>query len=267
MARRALLCLTMFSMNLWAVQSIPLPSEIMNGLKNPDQSFPDVFVKREDRTTKEDVKSSHIPTTGYEMNNATSYILWEGNNHEIVSPTTPLAEHREANSLGSFGRNKLTLIDKNSQRIVDLKARSESESEIGHGSSSEEPKRDYPTVSLRVKKPKGFDSNSSADETGSEKTQEDTGSSESPSNNSSNEIQGLTIPSETEEEGGSPCPSVPATWTPYITDRELQCVVNPHWLKFDPPSHLSHLVLAAIYIVILIVGCFGNGLVIYLFAR
>lgn len=262
MARRALLCLTMFSINFWVVQSIPLRLEIQSGLKNPGKSF---HFKREGRAINENVGSHHVPTTGYEMNNATSYVLWERSTDEMTSPTTPLAEHRETNSLGSFGRNKLTLIDKNSERIVDAKLRSGSESQIDHSGNLEEPKQDFTKGSSRMNKPKTFENNDDDGETRRNK-QEDIESTESLDKNSSNEVQGLSVTSETEE-GGAPCPTVPATWTPYITDREIQCVVNPHWLEFDPPSHLSHLVLAAIYIIILIVGCFGNGLVIYLFAR
>ncbi|XP_047485265.1 uncharacterized protein LOC125036587 isoform X2 [Penaeus chinensis] len=264
MARRALLCLTMFSINFWAVQGIPLPLEIQTGLKNPGKSFPAVFIKREGSAINENVRSHHVPTTGYKMNNATSYVLWERSADEMASPTTPLAEPRETNLLGSFGRNKLKLIDKNSERIVDAKVRSDFESEIDHSNNLEEPQRDFTKGSPRVNKPNTFENNDDDGETW-RNTQEDIESTESPDTNSSDEVQGLTVTRETEE-GGAPCPTVPATWTPYITDRELQCVVNPHWLEFDPPSHLSHLVLGAIYIIILIVGCFGNGLVIYLFA-
>lgn len=256
----------MFSTNLWAVQSIPLPLEIQTGLKNPDKSFPDVFVKREGRTAN-NVISHQVPTPGDEMSNASSYyVLWEGRSEETASPTTPSAEHHETNALGSFGRSKLTLIDKNSQRIVDSKVRSESESETRRSSNLEERKQDLLAKgSSRVNKPETFEKNDDEIRRNKGENIEWTESLDKNSSNETTFIQGLTVPSETEG-GGPPCPTVPATWTPYITDRELQCVVNPHWLEFDPPSHLSHLVLAAIYIVVLIVGCFGNGLVIYLFA-
>ncbi|XP_071520529.1 uncharacterized protein [Panulirus ornatus] len=66
----------------------------------------------------------------------------------------------------------------------------------------------------------------------------------------------------------SPCDypkPVPSAWTSFFKDQELLCLVNPHWLQYDPPSHLSHLVLASVYVVIMVVGLVGNGLVMYLF--
>lgn len=59
----------------------------------------------------------------------------------------------------------------------------------------------------------------------------------------------------------------PGAWSAVIKDRELLCVVNPHWLTFDPPSTLCHILLALIYLVLMAVGVVGNGLVIYLFVR
>lgn len=61
--------------------------------------------------------------------------------------------------------------------------------------------------------------------------------------------------------------AVPSAWTSFFKDQELVCLVNPHWLQFDPPSHLSHLVLASVYVIIMVVGLAGNGLVVYLFIR
>nr|XP_053646940.1 uncharacterized protein LOC128698619 [Cherax quadricarinatus] len=58
---------------------------------------------------------------------------------------------------------------------------------------------------------------------------------------------------------------VPLAWRPIIRDRELLCVVNHHWLQFEPPSHVSHIVLASVYSVLMVIGFVGNGLVIYLF--
>ncbi|KAK8385768.1 hypothetical protein O3P69_016498 [Scylla paramamosain] len=58
---------------------------------------------------------------------------------------------------------------------------------------------------------------------------------------------------------------VPPAWSALITDQSLLCVVNPHWLTYSPPSHLHHVVMAALYLVIMIFGLVGNGLVIFLF--
>lgn len=43
--------------------------------------------------------------------------------------------------------------------------------------------------------------------------------------------------------------------------------INPHWLQFDPPSQLSHYILATLYAVIMVIGLFGNYLVIFMFLR
>lgn len=40
-----------------------------------------------------------------------------------------------------------------------------------------------------------------------------------------------------------------------------------HWLKFSPPNKRNHVILAAIYVVIMLIGMFGNLLVIILFVR
>ena len=60
---------------------------------------------------------------------------------------------------------------------------------------------------------------------------------------------------------------VPAAWSALITDQSLLCVVNPHWLAYPPPSHLHHVIMATLYLVIMILGLIGNGLVIFLFIR
>lgn len=43
--------------------------------------------------------------------------------------------------------------------------------------------------------------------------------------------------------------------------------INKHWLTFSPPEKRNHLILAGCYIVIMIVGLFGNLLVIVMFIR
>ncbi|XP_066959942.1 melanopsin-like isoform X1 [Macrobrachium rosenbergii] len=59
--------------------------------------------------------------------------------------------------------------------------------------------------------------------------------------------------------------SVPLAWTEILQDKELLCVTNRHWLEFEPPSKTSHKILAVIYMIVLIVGTFGNAAVIFLF--
>lgn len=60
---------------------------------------------------------------------------------------------------------------------------------------------------------------------------------------------------------------MPPVWSRVITDQALRCVVNPHWLTYSPPSHLCHVIITALYLVIMILGLVGNGLVIFLFIR
>nr|XP_018914573.1 PREDICTED: neuromedin-U receptor 2-like [Bemisia tabaci] len=43
--------------------------------------------------------------------------------------------------------------------------------------------------------------------------------------------------------------------------------INPHWLQFTPPDRSSHYILASLYAVIMVVGLFGNYLVIFMFLR
>lgn len=43
--------------------------------------------------------------------------------------------------------------------------------------------------------------------------------------------------------------------------------INEHWLHFVPPDRKNHLALAGCYILIMIVGIFGNLFVIILFIR
>ncbi|XP_064081539.1 melanopsin-like isoform X1 [Macrobrachium nipponense] len=59
--------------------------------------------------------------------------------------------------------------------------------------------------------------------------------------------------------------SVPLAWTEILQDKELLCVTNRHWLEFEPPSKTSHKILAVIYLIVLVVGTFGNAAVIFLF--
>lgn len=43
--------------------------------------------------------------------------------------------------------------------------------------------------------------------------------------------------------------------------------VHRHWLSFPPPPHAAHYFLAVLYICIMILGIFGNSLVIFMFIK
>lgn len=43
--------------------------------------------------------------------------------------------------------------------------------------------------------------------------------------------------------------------------------IDEHWLIFLPPDKRNHIILACLYIIIMIIGLFGNLLVIILFLR
>lgn len=44
-------------------------------------------------------------------------------------------------------------------------------------------------------------------------------------------------------------------------------MINPHWMKFIPPSDQAHYCLAALYAFIFLIGCSGNLIVIFMFIR
>ncbi|XP_013138793.1 PREDICTED: opsin, ultraviolet-sensitive-like isoform X1 [Papilio polytes] len=48
---------------------------------------------------------------------------------------------------------------------------------------------------------------------------------------------------------------------------EYLFMINPHWLRFSPPPPVIHYTLASIYIAILVTGCFGNIMVLYMYCR
>ena len=56
-------------------------------------------------------------------------------------------------------------------------------------------------------------------------------------------------------------------WQEILKDNDILCVTDPHWLRFDPPIPIAHIILTILYVIFMIVGCLGNGLVIYLFSR
>lgn len=43
--------------------------------------------------------------------------------------------------------------------------------------------------------------------------------------------------------------------------------VNSHWLRAEPIRQSTHRLIALIYIFVMLVGCTGNGIVIYIFLR
>jgi r-opsin len=44
-------------------------------------------------------------------------------------------------------------------------------------------------------------------------------------------------------------------------------LINAHWFKFAPPDPASHYALAFLYTVIMVFGCFGNSLVIFMYIK
>ncbi|CAD7082265.1 unnamed protein product [Hermetia illucens] len=50
-------------------------------------------------------------------------------------------------------------------------------------------------------------------------------------------------------------------------DMEYIKLINPFWLKFDPPSQRAHYTLGALYILLLVIGFSGNAFVIFMFLR
>lgn len=44
-------------------------------------------------------------------------------------------------------------------------------------------------------------------------------------------------------------------------------LINSHWFKFEPPNSTSHYVLGLLYTIIMIFGCFGNSLVIFMYTK
>lgn len=44
-------------------------------------------------------------------------------------------------------------------------------------------------------------------------------------------------------------------------------LINNHWLKFMPPNPTSHYVLGLLYTVIMVFGCTGNSLVIFMYFK
>lgn len=52
----------------------------------------------------------------------------------------------------------------------------------------------------------------------------------------------------------------------FYTDDYMQ-LINSHWFKFRPPNATSHYILGFLYAVIMVFGCFGNSLVIFMYIK
>lgn len=52
----------------------------------------------------------------------------------------------------------------------------------------------------------------------------------------------------------------------FYTD-DYMLLINSHWFKFEPPNPMSHYVLGFLYTVIMMFGCFGNSLVIFMYTK
>lgn len=52
----------------------------------------------------------------------------------------------------------------------------------------------------------------------------------------------------------------------FYTDEYLE-LINSHWFTFTPPNPTSHYLFAVLYTVIMVCGCFGNSLVIFMYIK
>jgi len=52
----------------------------------------------------------------------------------------------------------------------------------------------------------------------------------------------------------------------FYTDDYIK-LINGHWFKFMPPRPLSHYILGFLYVIIMVFGCFGNFLVIFMYIK
>lgn len=50
-------------------------------------------------------------------------------------------------------------------------------------------------------------------------------------------------------------------------DPNFVALINPFWLKFDPAPANAHYTLGIVHSFIMVIGLFGNALVIYMFIR
>jgi len=52
----------------------------------------------------------------------------------------------------------------------------------------------------------------------------------------------------------------------FYTDDYMK-LINSHWFKFMPPNATSHYILGFLYAVLMVFGCFGNSLVIFMYIK
>lgn len=52
----------------------------------------------------------------------------------------------------------------------------------------------------------------------------------------------------------------------FYTDDYIK-LINKHWFKFTPPNDMSHYILGFLYIIIMVIGCLGNFLVIFMYIK
>jgi len=52
----------------------------------------------------------------------------------------------------------------------------------------------------------------------------------------------------------------------FYTDDYMK-LINSHWFKFMPPNATSHYILGFLYTIIMVLGCFGNSLVIFMYIK
>lgn len=52
----------------------------------------------------------------------------------------------------------------------------------------------------------------------------------------------------------------------FYTDDYIK-LINIHWFQFEPPNATSHYVLGSLYAAIMVLGCFGNALVIFMYIK
>lgn len=50
-------------------------------------------------------------------------------------------------------------------------------------------------------------------------------------------------------------------------DPDFISSINPFWLQFPPPTSQQHYFIGAIHIILMIIGCFGNAFVLFMFAK
>lgn len=56
-------------------------------------------------------------------------------------------------------------------------------------------------------------------------------------------------------------------WRRFLFTDDYLILINPHWLKFPPPSDVLNYSLGGLYILMFLIGTSGNGLVLILYFR